>query len=97
MEEILFRKGFKDAFKSEICFCFFTASIFGFAHVSSVLDFTSMQTFIDSIPQLLFIIPYGGIGYFFAKAYCDTDTIFTSTITHMIHNTFAVLVSLLGV
>ncbi len=97
MEELLFRKGFKDAFPNETIFCIFTAFLFGFAHVSGILDFSSVQAFIDSIPQLLFIIPYGGIGYFFARAYCETNTIFTSTVTHMMHNAFAVLVSMIGV
>ena len=97
MEEMLFRKGFKDAFKNETMFCFFTAFLFGFAHVSGILDFSSIDAFVQSIPQLLFIIPYGGIGYFFAKSYCDTNTIFTSTVTHMMHNAFAVFVSMFGV
>jgi len=96
MEELLFRKGFKEAFKSEKTFCYFTAFLFGLAHISGILDFSSFDAFVKTIPQLLFIIPYGGIGYFFAKAYCESNTIFTSTTTHMIHNTFAVLVSMIG-
>ncbi len=96
MEELLFRKGFKDAFKSETTFCLFTAFLFGLAHVSSIIDFSNLDAFFNNWTQLLFIISYGGIGYFFAKSYCETKTIFTSTVTHIIHNTFAVVVAMFG-
>ncbi len=97
IEEMLFRKGFKDAFKNEQVFLLFTSFLFGFGHIIVSLDFTSFSSFLQCIPQLLFIIPYGGMGYFFGKAYYETDNIFTSTTTHMLHNTLAVCLSMIGV
>jgi len=99
MEEMLFRKSFKDVFKSKTAFLIFTSFLFGFAHILASFDFSSFQNFCNAFvtnwKELLFIIPYGGIGYFFAKEYYETDTIFTSYMSHMFHNTFAVLISIL--
>jgi len=96
IEEMLFRKGFKNAFKKKLLFLIFTSFIFGFGHVLISLDFSSIEAFINCLPKLLFIIPYSGMGYFFGKAYYETDNVFTSTTAHMFHNTFAVLISLLS-
>ena len=97
IEELLFRKGFRHVFTSKRAHCLLSSFLFGFAHIMASLDFTTLDAFISCLPQLLFIIPYGGMGYFFAQAYYDTDSIFTSTTTHMLHNALAVLVSMLGV
>lgn len=97
IEELLFRKGFRHVFDSKRAYCLLSGFLFGFAHIIASLDFTTLDAFIGCLPQLLFIIPYGGMGYFFAQAYYDTDSIFTSTTTHMLHNALAVFVSMLGV
>ena len=97
IEELLFRKNFRNVFSSKQAYCLLSGFLFGFAHVVASLDFTTLDAFIGCLPQLLFIIPYGGMGYFFAQAYYDTDSIFTSTTTHMLHNALAVLVSMFGV
>ncbi len=96
IEEILFRKNFKSAFKNKKSFLFFSAFAFGAAHVFISIDFSSLEAFLECLPDLLFIIPYAGMGYFFAEAYYETDSIFTSTTTHMLHNTLAVFVSIFG-
>jgi len=36
--------------------------------------------------EILFIIPYGSLGFFFAKAYYDTNNIYTSYLAHFFHN-----------
>lgn len=97
IEELLFRKGFKKAFKNKTAFCLFTAFLFGAGHILISIDFTSLELFIENLPQLLFIIPYGGIGYILAESYWETNNIFTSTTAHVIHNLFSVIVSMIGV
>lgn len=97
LEEVLFRKSFKESFQKEKHFLIFTSLLFGIGHILISLDFSSIDAFINALPELLFIIPYGGMGYFLAKCYYETDNIFTSTTAHIIHNSLAVCISLLGV
>ena len=92
IEEVLFRKSFRHAFKSDKAFIIFTALLFGGAHLLSAINFGTVAT---NPAQLLYIIPYGGIGYFFAKSYVETDTIFTSVVTHILHNSISVFLILL--
>ena len=77
-EEIVFRKTLKDIFKNKWLFFIASFIIFGGAHVI---------TNATSIKDWLYIIPYGSLGVAFAKAYYDTDTIFTSMFFHILHNT----------
>lgn len=92
LEEMLFRKGFKEAFSNDKFFLIFSSFLFGAAHLLAAFDPTHFEW-----TQLLFIIPYTGFGYFFAKAYLQTHNIFTSTFAHMIHNTLSVIVVIFGV
>lgn len=96
LEEVAFRKGFKDVFKSKKLFLFFTAFLFGSAHVISNLDYSSVGALLNSSKELLFILPYGALGYFFGKAYYETDCIFTSITCHMLHNGLSVAIILLS-
>ena len=84
-EEIVFRKALKDVFHNKWIFSFLSFLLFGGAHVignaSSLIDY-------------FYIIPYGILGWAFAMAYSETDTIFTSMTMHMIHNTILVLLSI---
>lgn len=92
LEEMLFRKGFKDAFLNPKVFLLVSSLLFGGAHLLSAFTLGSVS---ENLLQLLYIIPYGGIGYFFAKAYLETDTIFTSTMMHIFHNTLSVVLVLI--
>ena len=92
IEEVLFRKGFRNAFQSDKVFLIFTALLFGGAHLVSAFSLGSIW---ENWAQLLYIIPYSGIGYFFDKAYIETDTIFTSVVCHILHNSLSVLLILL--
>lgn len=85
VEELVFRKGFKNAFPNKWLFITASALVFGSLHV-----ITSMT----SPLELLYIIPYGALGGAFAIAYQKTDTIYTSTIMHMLHNTILILMSI---
>jgi len=79
IEEITFRASFKKAFDKWYTFALVTAFIFGFMHIAK---FTLLE--------FLFIIPYGALGFFFAKAFYETDNIYTSYLMHMIHNALCV-------
>ena len=96
LEEFAFRKGFKNAFKSKQLFLITTAILFGLAHVVANLDYTSIGNFLNSSKELLYILPYGTLGYFFGKAYYETDCIFTSITAHMLHNGLSILIILIG-
>lgn len=84
-EEIVFRKVVKDCIPNKWIFVSFSFLLFGLGHVvGNATNFIS----------LLYIIPYGALGGVFALAYSETDTIFTSIVMHMIHNTILVLLSI---
>ena len=87
VEELVFRKAFKDAIKNKWLFIIISGLIFGGMHV--VGSYTT-------ITDLLFIIPYSCLGFAFAAAYYNTDTIFTSITLHMIHNTILTVTSILA-
>ncbi len=91
IEEITFRASFKNAFTKWYTFALVTGFLFGLAHTfSAVLE--------GNIIELLFVIPYGALGFFLAKAFYETDNIYTSFIAHMIHNGICVaLIILMGV
>ena len=90
IEEILFRKNFKEAFKNKTVFLIITSLLFGSVHLLASLTENFVWT------QLLFLIPYSGFGYFFGKAYLETDNIYTSVFAHMLHNTLSVVLVLIG-
>lgn len=85
-EEIVFRKAIKDVIKNKYLFVFLSFLLFGGAHVIS-----SAKNIVD----FLYIIPYGTLGAVFAIAYNKTDTVFTSTAFHMVHNTLLFMISVL--
>lgn len=84
LEEITFRASFKNAFKKWYTFAFVTGLLFGLAHIAKF-----------TLSELLFIIPYGALGFFFAKAMFETDNIYTSYIAHFIHNALCILLLIL--
>ena len=96
IEELLFRKGFHEAFQNKKIFYLVSGIIFGLAHLTASLNFDSIEAFLACLPECLFGISYGGIGYILAKTYDETDNIFVSTTTHMIQNGFSVLMLLIG-
>lgn len=87
IEELIFRKSFKKAFPNKWLFMIMSSLIFGSLHV-----ITSMTSPIE----LLYIIPYGALGYSFAYMYEKTDTIFTSTAMHIFHNSVLIILSIIA-
>lgn len=86
VEEIIFRKCYKNAFSNKWLFIGLSSLVFGSLHV-----ITSMTSLMD----LLFIIPYGSLGAAFAIMYQKTDTIYTSMLMHMLHNTILIILSII--
>lgn len=89
IEEITFRASFKKCFTKWYTFALFTGILFGLAHtLSTVID--------GNIIELLFVLPYGALGFYLAKAFYDTDNIYTSFFAHMFHNSLCVFILMLG-
>lgn len=85
IEELVFRKAFKDSIKGKWSFILTSGLIFGFMHVLAA------TTWID----MIFLIPYSCLGVAFAYMYYDTDSVFTPMIAHIFHNTMLVLMSII--
>ena len=85
IEELIFRLSIKNLFKNKWIYAITSGFIFGLMHLTTA----------SSPLELLFIIPYGALGFFFAKSVYETDNIWSSMITHMTHNG-AIIALLLG-
>lgn len=86
VEELVFRQGFRFIFSNNILFIFMSAFVFGGLHV-----FTSMESLVD----LLYIIPYGAPGAVFAYMLVKTDNIFVPMGFHFMHNGILVALQIL--
>ncbi len=86
IEELTFRKAFRDILPNKWLFIFASGIIFGGLHV--IFSFNSWQ-------DLLYLIPYCSLGFAFAAMYVKTDNIFASIITHMFHNFCLTLLSII--
>lgn len=87
IEELTFRKAFKDVFKNKWAFILCSGLIFGALHV--VLS-------LNSLWDLFYIIPYSSLGIAFGYTYYKTDNIYTSIIMHIFHNTALTILSIMG-
>lgn len=85
IEEILFRKTFKNVIKSKLTFILIAGIFFGYLHVASA----------TTLAQFIYIIPYSSLGISLAMMYAKTDTVFTSICMHALHNTILTLFSIL--
>ena len=85
IEELIFRKAFKDAIKSKWKFIIVSSLVFGLMHVISA------TTWID----LIFFIPYSCLGMAFAYIYTETDSVFPSILVHAFHNTTLIIFSII--
>lgn len=96
LEELVFRYGLRKSFNSKLIFALFSAIIFGGLHVLTAIDEFTLTGILSHISEFLFIVPYGSLGFFFAKAYYETDNIFSSIVPHMLHNTLSVALILIS-
>lgn len=81
-EELIFRKSIKETCQHKYLYIFLSGFIFGGLHV-----FPSLKEFTD----LLFLIPYCTLGFFFAALYQKTNNIFSTITAHALHNTLALI------
>ena len=77
IEELTFRKAFRDVFKTKWLFILTSGLVFGGLHVVPTLT---------SFWDLFLIIPYSALGCSFAYMLEDTNNVYTSIIMHFIHN-----------
>ena len=87
IEELVFRKAFRDAIKNKIAFVIVSGVIFGGLHV--ILSLTGPL-------DLVYLIPYCSLGIAFGMMYVKTDNIYTSMSMHIFHNTVFTLISIIG-
>ena len=87
IEELTFRKAFRDVFKNDLAFVIASGLVFGSLHV--VLSFNSFWDF-------LYIIPYSSLGIAFATTYAKTNNIYVSIFMHMFHNTALTILSIIA-
>lgn len=95
IEELIFRKSFRKAFKNKYTFALVTSFIFASLHVLNGFETLTLANMATNWTQFLFLLPYGSLAFFFALGYFETDNILTSTIAHCLHNTLSVLIILL--
>ena len=86
VEEMVFRKYLKNCVNNKILYMIISGLIFGLIH-------TSIST---NTLELLLIIPYGALGFMFAKTVFETDNIYTSIMMHMLHNGILTLLAIFG-
>jgi len=85
IEEMIFRKYLQDAINSKLIYMIASGLIFGFVHVMGY----------NNPLEYLLIIPYGALGYMFAKIINDTDNIYCTIMMHMFHNGMLTLLAML--
>ena len=87
VEELVFRKAFKDVFTNKYLFIIISGLVFGGMHVIFSMN---------SLWDLFYIIPYSSLGIAFAAMYTKTENIFTSIIMHAFHNTVFTIISIIS-
>ena len=85
IEELVFRRSFKDFSNNKHIYAITTGLIFGGIHVVSSL--TSLQ----DLPMILHIIPYSTVGIAFGYAYKKHNNILGTMLIHALHNTIAII------
>lgn len=86
-EELIFRKGFRDIFKNNFIYVLASGLTFGALHVI---------TYIQAPMDYVYLIPYCSLGLAFAYTYSKSNNIFSTISMHLIHNTMAIFLYLIG-
>ena len=86
IEEITFRKSFRDVFGNTIIFIIISGIVFGSLHV-----ITSVQSVFD----YLYLLPYCSLGIAFSYMYYKTNNIFAPIFMHFIHNLIITIMNIL--
>ena len=85
LEEIVFRRSFRNFTNNKHIFAFTTGFIFAMIHVVS-----SINGLMD-LPMLLYLLPYGAVSVAFGYAYAETDNIYGTMCVHSLHNAISIL------
>lgn len=80
-EELTFRKSIRPIINNRILYAIICGVLFGLAHL--LTNFLS-GTFV--LTDLLYVLPYGSLGFAFAIMDYDTKTTYTSICMHAFHN-----------
>lgn len=88
VEELVFRKSFREVFKKGWLFILVSGLVFGGLHV--VLSLTSLW-------DLFYLIPYCSLGIAFGYIYVKTDNIYYSMFIHIFHNVLFTILSVYGI
>ncbi len=86
VEEIVFRLAFRKIFKNDTIFILLSGIIFGAFHVVGSLD---------SLMDLLFIIPYSIPGLVFAYTLVKSKNVYVPMTLHFFHNGFTMLLQVI--
>ena len=86
IEEMVFRKYLQPCVDSKVLYMILSGFIFGIIH-------TSISS---NILELLLVIPYGALGFMFAKTINETDNIYATILMHMLHNGVLTLIAIWG-
>lgn len=80
-EELAFRKSLSPLFKNKWLYALVSGFLFGLAHLA--VEITGADF---NVARLLYVIPYGSLGFAFALMNRETKTTFTSMFIHGVHN-----------
>ena len=94
VEEIVFRLGFRKAFTKWLPYALFSGLLFGSLHVYTAYAGMNFTQILKNWHEMLYVVPYGALGFSFAKAFYDTDNICTTMTIHVLHNAFTVFLIL---
>ena len=89
-EELSFRKSMMGLFKNKYIFALLSGFLFGFAHLTINIMSGSFV-----LSDMLYVLPYGSLGFMFALMDFDTKSTFTSICMHAIHNSVTCILLLL--
>lgn len=92
VEELIFRRGLKDGIKNNTLYLIVSTLLFASIHLITL--FTEDFSLVSDWPQLLYIIPYSGLGLAFGLAYIKTKTIYSSIFIHMLQNILSLAIIL---
>lgn len=81
-EELVFRKSVSTVFKNKWVYALMCGLLFGMAHL-----LTNIVSGIFVISDLLYLLPYGSLGFFFALMDHESKSVFPSICVHAFHNT----------
>ncbi len=85
IEELVFRRGFKNFTNNKHIYAYTTGLIFGAMHIISSING------INDLPMLLYLIPYSSVGISLGYTYNKTNNIIGVITTHSLHNTITII------